>query len=510
MYAFNDAIALLNEAQKVLPETAGAATRFQLWRMMGVACGCSSRLDDAIGAYARALEHAEDRIARATAELGIGENYHRKGQFEEALRHLDVALKEVGFPRPLASRGRSSARSCAALYVHCLPRWSAPSGGGPDRDRRLDIGVAANDQCLQMLAPRNVLKYTYASYRAAALALQTGRPEDAAVAHSKFAINWGLFGLHSLGRIYSRAALKAVESRPRDVIWARTIAQVGTAHYFAGRLDEGEAALSESVALLDRVSDYYGNYTHHFLRHIHGVRCDIPREIAEAEAEIAYGELRGDGEILAWGYYGKANALARAGRTDEALGLAVRSVELLRPRSSLTEALAHQVLGIVRLLASEYAAARAAFEESARLIKANLFLVEFTADTYPFLVESLLGPRWAEPDGGPGRSVAVRAWRESRFARHIGWRFPNYGSRALRVSGRAASALGRPKRAPGYFERSITAAEKIGARYDLARAWLDTSLVISEKADDYRRRGRLLLDDLGAVVPEAERLLRPD
>ena len=83
---------------------------------------------------------------------------------------------------------------------------------------------------------------------------------------------------------------------------------------------------------------------------------------------------------------------------------------------------------------------------------------------------------------------------------------PNYGPHALRVSGRAAFALGKTKKAARYLERSIAAAEALGARYDLARALLDASLVIPEKADDYRRRGQQLLDELGAVVPEAERL----
>ncbi len=126
--------------------------------------------------------------------------------------------------------------------------------------------------------------------------------------------------------------------------------------------------------------------------------------------------------------------------------------------------------------------------------------------TYTLLVESLLGPRWAEPKGGPSAKDARKAWRESRFARFIGWRFPNYRSHALRVCGRAAFAVGKTRKAARYLEQAIAAAEKLGARYDLARAWLDASLVIPEKADDYRRRGQQLLDELGAVVPEAERL----
>src|SRR6185437_7592935 len=117
-------------------------------------------------------------------------------------------------------------------------------------------------------------------------------------------------------------------------------------------------------------------------------------------------------------------------------------------------------------------------------IHRTFFLVEFVGPTYPLFVESLLGPRWAEADGGPSRAVARKAWRESRFARFIGWRFPNCGPHALRVSGRAAFALGKSKRAARYLERSIAAAEALGARYDLARAWLDASLVIPDRADD--------------------------
>ncbi len=76
----------------------------------------------------------------------------------------------------------------------------------------------------------------------------------------------------------------------------------------------------------------------------------------------------------------------------------------------------------------------------------------------------------------------------------------------MRVSGRAAYALGKTRKAAGYFERAILAAEKLGARYDLARALLDAARLVPDRADDYRRRGQQILDELGAVVPEAERL----
>jgi hypothetical protein len=108
--------------------------------------------------------------------------------------------------------------------------------------------------------------------------------------------------------------------------------------------------------------------------------------------------------------------------------------------------------------------------------------------------------------GGRAGTLPDKAWRETRLARFVGWRYPNYRAHALRVSGRAAFALRKTTAAARYLERAILAAEKIGARYDLARALLDASRVIPDRADDYLRRGQQLLDELGATVPEAERL----
>jgi eukaryotic-like serine/threonine-protein kinase len=504
-YAFNNAITQLNEAKKLLPEEADPATRYKLWTMLGEAYGCSGRLDDAIAAYTETLAHAKDQIARATALYGIGENHHRKGQVEDAFRHLDAALDEVGYRRPSSLVGTMFDTWKSSLYVHFLPRFLRQRGAAPDRDQRLDIAVRVNYLFAQILAAHSMLGYTRACYKIGMLAKASRKPEHVAVAFSKFALNWGLFGVHRLGRKYSRAALVAVESRGRDVPWARTMAHVGSTHYTAGRLDQAETSLRESLGILDKIGDYYATFSHHFLRHIYAVRGDIAREVTEAEAEIALGTSRGDGEALAWGCYGKANALARAGRIDEAVEQISRAVEILHSRESTAQSVAFQILGFVRLQASDYAAARAALENGVRLTRKYFMFVEFLGSTHSLLVESLLGPRWALVEGGPSRAAARKAWRASRLARYEGWMFPNYESHALRASGRAAFALGKTKNAARYFERAIVAALKLGARYDLARALLDASRAIPDRADLYRR-GRQLLAELGAVVPEAERL----
>jgi tetratricopeptide (TPR) repeat protein len=315
--------------------------------------------------------------------------------------------------------------------------------------------------------------------------------------------------MFSLGRFmkgFMRRAERAADSTRRAEVRALTKAHVGGVHYFAGRLGEAEADLREAVETLDKVGDWFGFFSHHTLRHLYAIRGDISKELAEAEAEIATGKARGDAEFLAYGQYGKADALARAGRHVEANELVAPAVELLVARNSLALLIAYGHLGFVRLQASDYSGARAALELSRDRIIQTFCPFEFAGPTFPMLVESLLGPRWADADCGPSRAVARKAWREARVARFFGWRYPNYGAHALRVSGRAAYALGKTRKAAGYFERAIAAAEKRGAGYDLARTLLDASRAIPERAAEYRRRGQQLLDELGAVAPEAERL----
>ena len=474
--------------------------------MLGKAQRSSGRVDESIAAYGQALLYAKDWLSLAHVEEGIGEAYHRKGRFDDATDHFDVALREAGYPRPRSLPGMILDMGKTAVYFHLLPSRLRFPDGRRDRERRVEVAHINYERLARVYSGLNLIRYTYCSYKLAAFAKRSGKPELVALGYSKIGFNCALFALGGLGLGYIRRAQAAAEScRRPDVLWLFK-SHLGLAYYCLGRLDEAETVLLQAVGQMDQVGDWFGAFSHHILRHVYTVRGDITKELVEAEAEITIGTACGDLDIVAWGHYGKADALARAGRLGEARELSARAIESLNAHGSWAVGIAYQVLGFVRLQASDYAGARAALEQSRSSIKRTLSLIEFVAALYPLLVESLLGPRWADADDGPSRAVARKARGESRFARFIGWRYPNYGSHALRVSGRAAFALGKTKQAAQYLERAILAAEKLGARYDLARAWLDASLVIPDKADGYRRRGQQLLDELGAVVPEAERL----
>ena len=123
-YAFNNAIGHLNDALDLMPDDAEDATHYRLWEMLGTAYGSSGRLDDAIAAYGGPRTR-RGRLSRATVQDGIGEAYHRKGLFDDAIRHFDVALREVGYPRPRASSGIARYRRRRPSSSTCSHRGCA-------------------------------------------------------------------------------------------------------------------------------------------------------------------------------------------------------------------------------------------------------------------------------------------------------------------------------------------------------------------------------------------------
>ena len=72
-----------------------------------------------------------------------------------------------------------------------------------------------------------------------------------------------------------------------------------------------------------------------------------------------------------------------------------------------------------------------------------MFLCEFMAPTFPMLVESLLGPHWHNPADGPSRAMARKAWRRVASPDSPARVMRTIIRTRLRVSGRAAWALGK-------------------------------------------------------------------
>jgi len=293
-----------------------------------------------------------------------------------------------------------------------------------------------------------------------------------------------------------------------DYAEAEAIAKgyVGCAHYFGARLTEAERLLRGSVGVLDRRGDSWERmYFYHNLRHLYSIVGDAKQEIESARVEMQIGEAVNDPEGTCWGAYGIANALARSGKLEQAHKYMQRALGILSGRTNIVVVpTALQTYGFVHLQSGDYAAARQVLEESCHNIRRDWAFIEYTVRAFPLLAESLLGPRWHDPAANKDDKVIRRRWKLSRQAKFWAWRFPNYMPHALRVRGRAAWSIGKQKRAVECFQRAIKVGEAIGARFDVARACLDFAKLDSDNKTNYEQRGRQILNEIGAVLPECE------
>jgi tetratricopeptide (TPR) repeat protein len=280
---------------------------------------------------------------------------------------------------------------------------------------------------------------------------------------------------------------------------------MGCVEYCSANLDSAESLLTEAVSILDRRGDsWFRMFFYHNLRHLHGIRGSIHEELQCALTELQIAQAVNEPEGLCWGLYGQANALARGGNTAEAQNCMTQVMELLDGRTNIIVVpTALQTLGFVQLQASDYGAARNSLEKSCRLLRNEFAFVDYSIRSYPLLVEALLGPRWFVPGAAVNADVR-RAWRLSRWALFWSWSFPNYRPHAWRSRGRATWARRKRAAAIRCFERAIECAERIGARYDLARAYLDLAEVDHHRRDECRTNAARLLTELNSVVPQAE------
>lgn len=124
--------------------------------------------------------------------------------------------------------------------------------------------------------------------------------------------------------------------------------------------------------------------------------------------------------------------------------------------------------------------------------------------TCSLLAEAILGCDWIDGKTGIDRNDRIEGRRIASRARLLCGRFPNLRPHSFRVSGRAATANGKPKKALKYFDKAIATAEKIGARYEHARSLIDKSILDHPDAGTDRKRGLQMLEELGCVLPVAE------
>ena len=505
-YAVDDAIDHLTRARELAPESIGDDEKYRLDDLLATAYTAAGRPLEAIPCHRRNLEMATAPVVHASVLRRLGELHFRVGDFDAAIDWFDEALRYLGARRPRSGIG--AAVSCVLCFVrHLWPKW--PRIARPLQGERRDRVQALRevyDRSAQLWVQQSMIQSAEANLQDLVLAERLGDLAVLAEAYGEHAL---LCGALSMKWLAVRAGKRAVAYAGRtgdEFVESVAKGLLGSVHYYGARLPEAEKLLQESLAVVDRRGDtWLRQLFWHNLRHVYAVLGDAEKEISSAKVEIQIGEAVRDSEATCWGAYGVANALARSGKLAEAHKYMARALENLSPTNIVVVPTALQTHGFVHLQSGDFEAAREVLQRSRKVLEENWAYVDYSIRVYPLLVESLLGPRWHDPHQRPDGRQIRQAWRICRRGLFWARRFPNYLPHMLRARGRAAFARGKVDKALRYFSEAIAAAERIGARYDLARAYIDRSRIAAAENEEDRIRGEQILAELGAVAPEVER-----
>ncbi len=513
-YSFDDALEHLGRAQANLPLEVSKADQFRLYSLLADAAGHTSQLPLAMDYARKALDFASTPLEQGRMLLLLGTYVCFQGDQKGSQVWFDEALKALGMPRAKSRTMQLLSIQCSLFGFHFLPRtilaWlNRSSSRGELHKLASEILYAYS----YSIATCDVITYTDICATNARLARTSDSNAAKAVAYAKYGVNLAFSGANArlnllfkrfitLSVRYTKLGVAFAQQDVRPEVLASVQTSLGFCHYCAGELHEAEIVLLESEKTLRRCRDLHTSYCYHFLRHVYSV-MGVPSRIIEAGLnELEVSKSSADTELMGWSYYGLTHGYALAGNSEQALQAADMCLEYLQGNDSNFCSVGFLEKGTALVQASRYSEAIEAFQQSHDWMKKRWFYFEIVMPVFPRMVEALLGSQWHTSNRLKG--IDIRSAR--RFARRgkfFSLSFPNIRPHVWRSVGRLQFAVGKTNRARKCFERSIAEAEKLGARYDLARALYDSGVAFPDLASR-KQQALELLQEIGAVMPDAE------
>ena len=171
-----------------MPDAADQRNRYRLWERLGEVCGKTQRLRQGLHYYKNAEPFASSPVEQAVVHDGIGEMYHRMGEFDNALASFDKALGAIGYHRPkwlprvLLEAGW--------LMCLCDLMWLVPSCRTAEGRGRAKHAAEVLFRVAEiMVAKGDMPRLSDACARTTFAALRSGNPEPIAMGLGKLGFN---------------------------------------------------------------------------------------------------------------------------------------------------------------------------------------------------------------------------------------------------------------------------------------------------------------------------------
>jgi eukaryotic-like serine/threonine-protein kinase len=507
-YAFEDAIGLYDQAERLLPAETSSTLQFRLWFAMGRVLLCTKQTDRAATTYQKAVDVADNKFDRARAFAGLAGVYRQVAQFDQAIQHYDDALAQLVTRRPRTLVGKLFSFATNSFHVLVIPAsWQRQRTKQAVRIALLEHGIV--DGLVEPMLEKDFHGAVNAMAEASLAAFQTGDQRLVGMGHALAAQLWSGMGIRWIGNLCLRRSGR-IESVLDDPDYrGRLLRSKASACYWGGDVRNATLLFNEAIPLLQRCGNLFGLIEClHMLRHALSYSSRSNSELSAARDVLAVATEADNTQGICWGNYDIASALARKGELADAMAYMERANAVLSgERYNMTEAIRGSTDGYVRLQCSDYQGARELAKTAWELAVSSFVLIDCTLLCLPVLVESVAGANWTSPLPDSDSRYLRRMLRRAALLYPM---LPNHQPHLLRVSGRAQYAMGNKRKAIRKFAQAIRLAQKKGMDYQRAKSMLDLAAVQEEDRDQNRRQAVALLKKMESVIPYAERWLLGD
>jgi tetratricopeptide (TPR) repeat protein len=476
---------------------------------------------DAAGFFREALELAElvrgvSAIRRARWERELGAALYESGEIAESNHHLTKALELLECPMPSRSSGALGASLVLNLLVqagHRLLPGKLLHQRVDDSERLLETARTFDRLQQAFYYAGDALPMLYACVRTLNLAELARPSSDLTVAYANACAVAGVVPARKLVTVYQKQALENLRAAPDPASESYFLMLSGVYLTGIGSWDEAAEVLNRGLAVAKRL-----NYTRR-TREITGTLAifdflsgQFGAALARADALHAIADQK-DLQSQCWALLSRAQVLLVQGKCEQALqdirsadGLVAKLGRPERIWALSLEAAAHAHLGAFDL-ADE--TSRRALVEIRGAPPVNHYLIDahaVCADVRVMLARraALLG----RPDDDCAELDRLANDARKALAKMVRV-FPVAEPRSRLADGLVQDLRGNRKRAVRYFQASLDAAQRLGMRYDEARAHLALATVRATDAERHRQLGLDMMRDLGAQGPELATVQAP-
>jgi len=466
---------------------AGLTDRAMLhWQRAGERALKLSAYQEAAGHLRRALSGADslaaegkppERLWVAHIERLLGEATYALGDIDGSRELLERSARRLGRPIPaqvgLAILGEVARQARYRL----LPRRSGGAAGPRRAELREAAGIYKTLTEIYIVSTENT-RTLYVTLGSLNLAEGAGLSPELASAYADMSAVCPLLNLHSLAEKYRSLAAQAAQALGMEPVTAYVRMSTSVFTVGQGRWEESADSLDRAIAAFRQLGDWNRLGLTLVLRtHVHIFKGEFEAFQAVHRDIADLAERSGSFQHMIWARDGEAESMLRLAGADRLQDVVARLQQNLaamdRAGFELEQAHVHSLLVQAHLRRGDWAAARQAGDDGARIIARSSPTFYSQLEGYAGPAHAYLGCWQMASDASEAKVLSKQALAACRKLRKFAGIFPVARPRSMRLEGMYKWLSGNRRGAIRTWEAGIELARRLGMRYEEALTHLE-------------------------------------